>query len=239
MRLVSWNCFCGECYTRASELDDLDADIIVLQECSRPAGPGSRPAIWFGANEKHCLAMVARNGYALTPLSQHHEVEHSVFPARVDGPDAFNVLGVWAKRGPTYVSSVMRGLDAYSSIIGSGPTVVMGDFNSHACFDRHGGPTHRSLVDRLEQEFGLVSAWHSVPGRDPAAPESPTHFWRWNEENAFHIDYCFLPASWVSGIRDVTVLDEPAGSRNSDHRPFIVDVDPTVERTASSLNSFV
>jgi endonuclease/exonuclease/phosphatase family metal-dependent hydrolase len=226
MRLVSWNCFRGECHTRASGLDDLDADLIVLQECSRPVGPGLRSAIWFGADEKQSLAMLAGNGYSLTRLPQHHDVTHSVFPARVDGPNSFNLLGIWAKPDPTYVSSILRGLDAYSSILGSGPTVVMGDFNSHACFDRHGGPTHGSLVEQLEKEFGLVSAYHSVPGRNPAETESPTHFWRWKQENGFHIDYCFVPVSWVPFIRAVTVLDEPVKSRESDHRPLIVDVDP-------------
>jgi hypothetical protein len=223
MRIVTWNCFRGDLGVRSRELEDLSADILVLQECAEP-GHLIENALCFGTNPRHCLGMIAQNGYVLERVGRGPHVEHTVFPARVRGPLDFNLLAIWAQREPTYVDSIMKGLDAYCELAAAGPTIVIGDFNSHTHFDQYGGPTHQTLVDRLQCEFGLVSAYHSDSLSPTPRLEVPTHFWQWKQEAGFHIDYCFIPESWVGAVREVRVVDEPAGSRKSDHRPLLVDI---------------
>jgi hypothetical protein len=179
MRLVTWNCFRGECLARAADLSDLGADLLVLQECARPTASSPGQAAWFGSNPRHGLGVVAANGYRVRALDVATGVADSVYPVRVEGAHCFDVLAVWAKATPTYLDAIAHGLDAY----------------------------------------------HAAPHRAPASDESPTHFWRWRADMGFHIDYCFVPESWLEGLT-ADVLGEPAGSRRSDHRPLVVDVAP-------------
>ena len=48
-----------------------------------------------------------------------------------------------------------------------------------------------------------MSAWHALHGDKR---ESSTHYFRWKEEQGFHIDYCFIPQAWASHVTDVPSL---------------------------------
>lgn len=66
---------------------------------------------------------------------------------------------------PTYSEALRRGLDVYRDLLVSGPTVLLGDFNSSVAWDRqHGRTDHRELEAQLKYEFGLVSAYHAASG---------------------------------------------------------------------------
>jgi endonuclease/exonuclease/phosphatase family metal-dependent hydrolase len=115
----------------------------------------------------------------------------------------------------------------YRDLLVEGPTVLLGDFNSSVALDdRLGRSDHRTLDTQLRDEFGLVSAYH-VSHHEQAGSESrPTHYWRWQETSPYHLDYCYLPQSWVSSIESVAVGSYPVWADASDHRPLIVDVSP-------------
>ncbi len=90
------------------------------------------------------------------------------------------------------------------------------------------------LEERLEEEFGLVSAWHAFK---PGAPEPSTLYFRWKKEQGFHIDYCFIPKRWVPLIKDVSVPEFGGRAWRSDHRPMIVEIDvPRRRGLTSPLN---
>ena len=119
-------------------------------------------------------------------------------------------------------------LTAYRDLLATGPSVLLGDFNSSVAWDtKHGRADHRELEHQLREEFGLVSAYHASTGEQPGSESQSTHFWRWQEASPFHLDYCYLPEAWVPGLRSVRVgrYDEWADGL-SDHRPVIVDVSP-------------
>jgi endonuclease/exonuclease/phosphatase family metal-dependent hydrolase len=148
-----------------------------------------------------------------------------MFAARVVGPVTFAVIAVWAQPEPTYSEALRRGLATYRDLLVSGPCVLLGDLNSSVAWDkRHGRTDHRELESQLRDEFGLISAYHAATG-EPAGEESkPTHFWRWDEASPFHLDYCYLPEGWISGLRSVTVGTYEEWADASDHRPLVVDV---------------
>ncbi len=227
MRLVTWNCFRGDALTRAAAVADLAPDLLVLQECARPAAADPSRVQFFGDNPKHGLAIVTGPDYRLRPVGSPASPTHSVGAAWMEGPGLpapLLVLGVWAQRAPTYVQAVLAGLDAYAQLLREHPAVVLGDFNSHPIFDRGKAPTHASLVERLESGYALRSAYHAFHGAGAAEP--PTHYWCWQADQGFHIDYCFIPDAWCERLRGVWCPDEPPGSRRSDHRPLVVDLAP-------------
>ena len=100
--------------------------------------------------------------------------------------------------------------------------VVMGDFNSSPAVvsQRKSSP---ELFRRLREEFGLVSAYHTYLGAEHGAEAHSTFFMNRQQHRSFHLDYCFVPESWVVRIADVKVGsfdDWP----DSDHRPLAIDL---------------
>jgi endonuclease/exonuclease/phosphatase family metal-dependent hydrolase len=226
MNLITWNCFRGDAVVRAAALADLAPDVLVLQECAKPKTPQSG-VHWLGGKPTQGVAVAVRSPFtAIAPPAAETD-DQVAYPVRIEGPRSFNLLAVWTKRRPTYVASLWEALDRHGDWLADGPSIVAGDFNSHARWDRNGRPNHSDLVARLRDEFGLVSAWHAVAARDPAGEgreEPATIFHRRRPTAPCHIDYVFVPIAWADDLRACWVPDESAGSRGSDHRRVVVEV---------------
>jgi hypothetical protein len=230
--LVTWNCCRGPWDAKLRRLDNLAADVTVLQECARP--PLEDAAIaWFGNDPRQGVAVRVRPDFRVVAEPLRAE-SRSMFAVRVQGPMPFTLVAVWAQREPTYATALHRGLDAYRDLLLAGACVVMGDFNSSAAWDaRHGRSDHRDLNDRMLREFGLVSAYHVATSELPGEESKPTHYWRWQEASPFHLDYCYVPEAWAPGITKVTVGTYEEWAEASDHRPLTVDLTPPPAETQS------
>lgn len=91
-------------------------------------------------------------------------------------------------------------------------------------------PTYkRAFANGLDAHRGLLSAYHRDRsfGREP----DPTHYFLWKQDRPFHLDYCFVPRTWI--VDEVTVGSFEEWARLSDHRPVIVDVRVPCARSAS------
>lgn len=150
----------------------------------------------------------------------------SIVPFRVGGPFAFTALLVWTRKEHEYLLGLDASLTAYSRLLTNGPAVVLGDFNSNVAWDNPRLATDFSrLSRRLNDEFGLHSAYHTWFNEAYGSETRATHyFWR-KKSRPFHIDFCFIPEGWLSKIRNVSVPDEEPWSDLSDHRPLLVDLD--------------
>jgi hypothetical protein len=165
MRLVTWNCRHGALDDRLAELQPLGPDVAVLQECSPSAGTGT----WFPTTSRKGVGIWAAAPYTVR-LVHCQALSHSVYPVAIDGPEPFHLLAVWAQKLPSYVHAVFAGLEAYSQFVMEAPTVVMGDFNSSpALRDPAARRAHGTLLARLREDWGLVSASHH---RCDAVPEA-------------------------------------------------------------------
>jgi hypothetical protein len=241
MRIATWNCFRGGCLERAAELECLAPDIAVLQECARPAADASGGRfVWFGANPTHGVGVVARNGFQVTRGPLNVAFDHSAFPAIVRGPTPFHLLAVWALPRPNYVRVLLEALDVYADFLLAAPSVIAGDFN---CFAQWKGSApsahHVELARRLASDFALVSAYHVAPTYDANTPETPTHFWRWQESQPFHIDYCFVPRAWARAVKSVHIGGFAEQQWRSDHRPVVVELSlpPRVGARRSAISA--
>ncbi len=84
-------------------------------------------------------SVLAFSGYQFTIDPIHDLSIKYVVPIVVAGPSAFNLLAVWTKeddeKKAMYIGQALAGANAYTSFIGGGPTVVVGDFNSNLMWD--------------------------------------------------------------------------------------------------------
>jgi exonuclease III len=226
MRLVTWNCGAGALEKKLPHLEELAADVCVLQECSAPRAPVKR-ARWAGDRGKKGVALVASGEWRIRSRRVRASVPNYIVPFDVDGPASFTVLAVWSKphRRFPYVEGIHEAVRIYRTLIASRPTAVLGDFNSNPIWDHQHRPgwSHSALVSRLG-DLGLVSAYHEFHGETPGQETRATYFHQWNRKQPFHIDYCFVPSAWIPRLRRVDVGDFQSWKRRSDHRPLVVDL---------------
>jgi exodeoxyribonuclease-3 len=226
LRLIAWNCHHGSLSTRLSELAEYSPHIVFLQECT-PAATLSiaRQVFRRRVGPRKGIALGSLNAdYHLKKLKPRANSGRAVVAAAVTGPVSFTALGIWSQ-GPKYVDDVMRTLDAYAGLLRSGPAVVMGDLNSGTNLNREQSPSkgHSRIVGALA-DLGLVSAYHAFHDVEHGRETRPTYRHQFKASQPWHIDFCFVPASWVSRLVGVDVIDGEAWAARSDHLPLTVDL---------------
>ncbi|HYV19749.1 MAG TPA: endonuclease/exonuclease/phosphatase family protein [Verrucomicrobiae bacterium] len=248
MRLVTWNCCSGPLARKLSDLETLEADIAVVPECPRIEElPGV--SLWWGSRAARAgkPTRPARSSnrtrpskglavFAAPPWRVHRApappgLPRYALPVQVSGPESFLLLAVWAMPHPTipYVRGMHRAVRACRSLMRAQPTVLLGDFNSNAIWDaEHPADRSHSALVRYLGELGLVSAYHSRYREAQGKESRPTFFLYRHRRRPYHIDYCFLPASWLGRLRDVSVGEHRAWAARSDHMPLSVEVGPMV-----------
>src|SRR5512147_2277805 len=137
VRLVAWNCCMGPLERKLTALGALAPDIAVLPECPHlPRLPGS--TFWTGANPHKGLGVIARPPWRITRATRRRDLPRYIRPLRVSGPESFLLWAVWACDNGTdrYVRGTHRAVDSFKRLLGSGPSVLLGDFNSNSIWDR-------------------------------------------------------------------------------------------------------
>ena len=223
MRIVTWNC-CRRSYANAMEaLEPVKADLVFLQEVGRPTTLDVSVA-WAGTNPKQGVLVAAAGTFELQ-RSKSSAAKYRV--VAVKGPSSFVALNVWAqpKPAPRYVGHINRTLTRLRRLLADRPCVIAGDFNSEGPEQAGRESNHTRLVERLRDEFGIVSAYHHRHRVEHGQETHVTYYHRPLRNQPWHIDFCFIPQEWAEKIRDVEVLDHEPWSRLSDHRPIVVDID--------------
>lgn len=219
MRIVVWNCFRGDPSKRLEELSAIRPDVVVLPESRAPEKESDR-LVWSGRAGELGTAVLTTVSYRVVRAPLVPDASPSATPFQIRGPVSFNLLAVWTFKEPTYAHGLSRVIDAYEPFIRSGPTVVAGDFNGNAIWDKDNKKVNYSVnARRLEADCGLKSAYHVRTGEAPGTETQPTHYFRWKREQSFHIDYCFVPESWVVASVEVGGFEH---FTTSDHRPLAV-----------------
>ena len=103
------------------------------------------------------------------------------------------------------------------------PVVAAGDFNISQCVvdQKHKAP---QFLEGMRDKLGLVSAYHHSTREAHGEETRATYYHLRKESDPFHIDYCFLPETWMdrlTGVEVGTFEEWP----ESDHRPLTVDID--------------
>jgi exodeoxyribonuclease III len=241
MRVVAWNC--NMALDRKFEaLLGVHPDIAIVSECAEPERFRARvkfdriehDPVWIGQNPNKGLAVFTFNGYTARLSKPYYRTLQYIAPVHISGPVACNVLAVWAQnasggiRRKNQAGPLHTALGRYKPFLSGHSTVVAGDLNSNAIWDKPGWRiNHMATVDTLES-LGLVSAYHTVRSETHGRETIPTLYWRDRTKDGptYHIDYVFLPDRWVDRVTALSVgtFEGWCGSGLSDHVPIIVDI---------------
>lgn len=224
-RIVTWNCCGGPFEKKFQYIAQLnpEPDIAIIQEIAQPKTPVQN-CIWTASSAPaKGVAIIARNGFSVSPYPVDPEVPPVFVPAIIKGPVEFNLLAVWTQKKGNYVESFKAAFEHYRQFLLEKPSVITGDFNSNTIWDREYRMMNHSMVAKYcENELGLVSSYHkkmlAVQGRE----DDPTFFLTRKKNKPYHIDYCFAPDSW--SIEKVEIGKYESWIDKSDHCPVIVDI---------------
>ena len=111
----------------------------------------------------------------------------------------------------------------YADFIRERETILLGDLNSNAIWDRERAVSNHSSVVKLLAEANLVSVYHEYFGETPGRERQSTYFHYRSPQRGYHLDYCFVPKSWLGRLKTVTVGAFDPWCTQSDHTPLLVE----------------
>lgn len=232
MRIVTWNCH-GAFRKKYHEIQKLNADVYVIQECEDPNHvrheayqAWSAGGIWTGANRNKGLGIFSPTPEALGYLSWPASIYELFLPCSVG--DQLNVLGAWTKQANSpnfaYIGQFWRYLqDNWPRLVES-PVIIAGDFNSNARWDEWDRWwNHTDVVNQLAS-LGIDSVYHRWTGEAQGEETQPTFFMHRRASRPYHIDYLFASQSLLERLVAFKVHDDPAWLELSDHLPLSLDL---------------
>jgi exodeoxyribonuclease III len=186
------------------------------------------PIVWVGDNPHKGLAVMSFTGSGLVLDASYRTTNQYIAPVHVNGKRPFRLLAVWDhndrseglnnRPGP-----LLRALDDSAVFCQTGDVVVAGDFNNNPRWDKPNGPNNMvRIADELVKR-GLVSLYHHKTGETLGAETCAT-YWHYRK-NPYHIDYIFVPTSWLSDLVSFEIgsFEAWCQTRLSDHAPLIAE----------------
>lgn len=231
MKIVSWNCN-GALRKKLHALRPYDADVYVIQECEDPKkstcpeySSWASNYLWVGNNKNRGLSVFAKPGIAVAALDLDPDTLESFIPCTLD--ERLFLLAVWTRQAnsPTfgYIGQMWKYLQKHKVAITGKEAVVIGDFNSNACWDVWDRWWNHSDVVRDLEELGSYSLYHSVKDEAQGSELEPTFFMHRKLERPYHIDYAFVPKRWLPSST-LEVGNPGIWLEHSDHMPLLVQL---------------
>jgi len=232
MKIVTWNCN-GAFRNKHHALDDLGADILVIQECEDPSCSDVKyrewtcDYLWAGENKNKGIGIFSKNGYELAALKWNADGLQSFLPCRVD--DSVNLIGVWTKQANSpnfrYIGQLWKYLQLHKDKIGSGSTIICGDLNSNVQWDEWDRWWNHSDVVRELEEINIHSLYHQIMREEQGKESKPTLFLHRRLEKPYHIDYAFLSRNLLIGDNNMIEVGSPEiWLKYSDHMPVVFSI---------------
>lgn len=221
MKIISWNCN-GKFREKFHDIDALDADIYIIQECENPEESSSaayknfaQNYLWIGENKHKGLGIFAKKGIQLTENHWPKYCLRNFLSVRVN--NCFDLVGVWACK--PYIEEYF----IYQSINIANydeTTIIMGDFNSNAMWDKkHYARTHSAVVQQLN-EIGICSAYHHKTNEMQGHETVATFYLYRHNDKGYHIDHCFTAPK---NIKHYYVIQNDDWLSKSDHIPICIE----------------
>jgi exonuclease III len=214
----------------------LRPDVAVIPECSRDSMLACREdgfdTCWWGENKYKGLGVLAAKPRVLDYdyMSKRKPRQKWIAPVRVRGPRDFLLLSVWAcpvggVREHNYVGQIYEAIVHHPRWFSKNvDTVICGDFNSNTIFDSGRKKKTHSSVVQLLAERGLASAYHEFFSERHGAETRPTYYFWHRQERSFHLDYIFVPRSWMANMTGFEIGAYQQWRPASDHMPLVVDL---------------
>src|SRR2546427_4512905 len=98
--------------------------------------------------------------------------------------------------------------------------VVGGQIRNTSWLERPFMRGERDILDRLTNEFELVSCWQAA---NPDRPLAQTLRWTGNPSAPYHCDGIFVPRSWLPLLISCRVVRGSRWKQLSDHNPVVAE----------------
>lgn len=248
MKIITWNCN-GALRKKKGALEDLDADILVIQECEDPAQSTKEylswagDYLWIGTSKNKGIGVFPKNGNKVRKLpwngcfqidgleSKSTSLKCSTTDLRLFLPftinDQYTALGVWTKGSNSeafgYMGQFWKYLQIHRKELSSERTIIIGDFNSNKIWDMADRWwSHTDVVNELE-EMGIQSLYHHQKKELQGEETKPTFYLHRKEEKPYHIDYAFISKDLISKA-NIEVGERKDWIAVSDHMPLLITI---------------
>lgn len=221
MKIVSWNCN-GSFRTKFKEIEKLNADIYVIQECENPKLTKSKEYKKFASNyfyvphTKHKgLGIFAKNNIKIKNNNWKSYGLECYESLKIN--DKFDLIGVWAC--DNYIEDYFIYQEIYKDNFNEN-TIIIGDFNSNSLWDeKHNKRNHSDVVSNLNK-IELESVYHCIFNENQGEETIATFYMHKNINKPYHIDYCFCNIELVNNFKilDIEWL------KYSDHIPIVIEI---------------
>ena len=235
MRVITWNC--NMAFRKKYErIIQMEPDLLVLQECEHKEKlekalehSDYNQIIWYGENPHKGIAAITFNKLSIELADDHNPEYQYVLPLILrKGRKRYNLFVIWAmphktERKKDYVGQIHGAVHYYSDKLKQ-PSILIGDFNSNAIWDKkRRGNNHSDVVDFLN-ERKIKSLYHLqnkvVHGEEP----DPTIYLLKNKKKPYHLDYCFTSENLINPSTQITIGKHKDWIKLSDHMPLLIEM---------------
>ncbi len=230
MKIVSWNCN-GALRKKYEAVDQLEADLLIVQECEDPKQSTDAYRswagnyLWHGDNKNKGIGVFARTELTLRHLDWNDDGFQSFLPCMVD--DEFTLLAVWTKYANSpnfgYIGQLWKYMQLHKQRIEGKCFLLCGDLNSNKCWDEWDRWWNHTDVVRELDEIGVRSVYHNYFREEQGGETRPTLFHRRDASKPYHVDYMFASADLYDECRlDVGEMED--WLELSDHMPLTLTI---------------
>jgi exonuclease III len=246
MKIVSWNCN-GALRKKLDVLDELDADVYIIQECENPKESTKKyqswagDYLWIGKNKNKGIGIFPKKQSTVKKLNWNSEYSIKGLKSKntslswrtkdlelflpFELNSQFNMLAVWTKRANSetfgYMGQFWKYLQIHRKELSKPNTIICGDFNSNAIWDRPDRWWNHSDVIQELSEIGLHSAYHFLNDEEQGKESTPTFYMRRNVDSPYHIDYVFTQNNIIQKV-EINVGSKDKWLELSDHLPLTI-----------------